>query len=278
MNELTITTRNGCAYIDSREVAEAIGKSHNHLLRDIRGYCLIMGKLSNASNFGRIDFFLESTYVDARMREKPCFLLTKMGCEMVANKLTGERGVLFTAAYVAKFNELEAAERASEMKSLAKPRLSEFNSAVRNVLNGMYYCYAGPERVMGFLSGVYGPIGIEVRAGRGIMEYFSASDIAMLLSVYSKTGRPHAHAVAAIISKLGSWGHHAIAVPYGLVGVAIRYDWSVVNRVRKWIADNNRPRDIPHLGFSYHVVYERPRASCCAGGVIDLNGPGLSGG
>jgi len=271
-HELTITKRNGCAYIDSREVAEAISKNHNHLLRDIRGYCSTMGKLSNASNFGRIDFFLESTYVDARGREKPCFLLSKMGCEMVANKLTGEKGVLFTAAYVAKFNALEAAERAAEIKAQAKPRLSEFNSAVRNVLNGMSYCSAEPKRVMDFLSGVYEPIGIEVKVGYDFMEYFSATDIAILLSVYSETGNPHAHAVAAIISKLGNWGHHAIAVPYGLVGVSIHYDWSVINRVRKWIADNNNPNDIPHHNFFYHVCYERPKAMYCGDDVIDLGG------
>ncbi|MHB9924604.1 hypothetical protein CF091_14060 [Clostridium botulinum] len=30
-----------------------------------------------------------------------------MGCEMVANKLTGSKGVIFTAKYVEKFNEME---------------------------------------------------------------------------------------------------------------------------------------------------------------------------
>src|SRR5699024_12364961 len=45
----------------------------------------------------------------------PCYLLTKQGCEMVANKLTGEKGVLFTAAYVTKFNQME--------KELSQPRV-----------------------------------------------------------------------------------------------------------------------------------------------------------
>lgn len=34
-------------------------------------------------------------------------MLTKKGCEMVANKMTGEKGVLFTAAYVTAFNKME---------------------------------------------------------------------------------------------------------------------------------------------------------------------------
>jgi len=47
-----------------------------------------------------------------------------MGCEMIAHKLIGEKGVLFTAAYVAKFNEMEIAEREAEIKSHARPRLA----------------------------------------------------------------------------------------------------------------------------------------------------------
>ena len=43
MNELKIIKQNGGAYIDSREVAEAIGKNHKDLLRDIRKYITVCG-------------------------------------------------------------------------------------------------------------------------------------------------------------------------------------------------------------------------------------------
>ncbi|MDN9204386.1 phage antirepressor KilAC domain-containing protein, partial [Clostridioides difficile] len=33
--------------------------------------------------------------------------LTKKGCDMVANKMTGEKGIIFTAIYVTKFEEME---------------------------------------------------------------------------------------------------------------------------------------------------------------------------
>ena len=32
-----------------------------------------------------------------------------MGCELLANKMTGEKGILFTARYVKKFNDMEKA-------------------------------------------------------------------------------------------------------------------------------------------------------------------------
>ena len=60
------------------------------------------------------DFFVPSTYLDAQNQERPCYLIAKKGCDMVANKMTGEKGVLFAAAYVTKFEEME--------KELAKPQ------------------------------------------------------------------------------------------------------------------------------------------------------------
>ena len=98
MYDLTVIKQNGGAYIDSREVAELIGKRHCDLLRDIQRYGRYMEK-SFERKIALNDFFLESSYVDAIGRTLPCYLISKMGCELVANKLTGEKGILFTAAY-----------------------------------------------------------------------------------------------------------------------------------------------------------------------------------
>ena len=37
----------------------------------------------------------------------PCYLLTRKGCHIVANRMTGKKGVLFTLAYVNRYNEME---------------------------------------------------------------------------------------------------------------------------------------------------------------------------
>lgn len=104
MKGLTVVSKDGTFVVDSREVAEMVGKAHSHLLRDIAGYVDIL----NQSNFGFVDFFIENTYKDSKGEIRPCYLLTKKGCDMVANKMTGEKGVLFTAAYVIKFEEMES--------------------------------------------------------------------------------------------------------------------------------------------------------------------------
>ena len=103
MSELTIYKKYNKLFVDSREVAKMIDRDHKHLLRDIRSYLTYLGK----SNFGPADFFIESYYTDSQGKPRPHFLLTKKGCDMVANKLTGEKGVLFTASYVSKFEEME---------------------------------------------------------------------------------------------------------------------------------------------------------------------------
>jgi len=101
-----LSTENHYETIDSREVAEIIGKSHAHLIRDIQKYAETLVDFSESKN-GLADFFIESTYYDKQCKPRPCYLLTRKGCEFVANKMTGEKGIKFTAAYINKFHEME---------------------------------------------------------------------------------------------------------------------------------------------------------------------------
>lgn len=113
MNELKVFNFNQVDVVDSREVAKLVEKRHDHLIRDISGYIKILesntpnfGAVGGAPNFGVSDFFIKSSYKSEQNKEMPCYLLTKKGCDMVANKMTGEKGVLFTAAYVTAFEKM----------------------------------------------------------------------------------------------------------------------------------------------------------------------------
>lgn len=101
MNEIIEKTN----IITSMEVAEMIGKDHSKLLRDIRNYA---AQLSEAK-IGLGDFFTENTYLDANNQSRPCFDVTKKGCEFIANKLTGAKGAVFTARYINRFHDMEDA-------------------------------------------------------------------------------------------------------------------------------------------------------------------------
>ena len=85
MKELTVFEHDHVDVVDSRQVAEMVGKNHKDLMRSIREYVETLDR-SIKRNFAPNDFFIESTYKDSIGRTLPCYLLTKKGCDMVANK------------------------------------------------------------------------------------------------------------------------------------------------------------------------------------------------
>lgn len=103
MNDLTVFEQNGQLLTDSREVAMMVEKPHGDLMKSIRGYC----KHLNEGKISSVDFFIESSYTDEKGEERPCFLCTKRGCDMIANKMTGKKGVIFTAKYTTAFEKMQ---------------------------------------------------------------------------------------------------------------------------------------------------------------------------
>ena len=122
--DLTITTNEGkeIYVIDSREVAEMMGKTHSALLKDLQGSkdgkSIGIIPTLEKSNFDLSNYFIESSY-KAGTKEYKCFLCTKLGCEMLGNKQQGEKGILFTAKYVERFNEYEKRLQELSMPSYA---------------------------------------------------------------------------------------------------------------------------------------------------------------
>ena len=94
----------GRSVLNSRDVAGMIGKEHKHLMWDIRTY---INDMQDSPNLDPRQFFIESTYTSDQNKILPCYLLTKQGCEFVANKLTGKKGNQFTAQYVSLFNSMK---------------------------------------------------------------------------------------------------------------------------------------------------------------------------
>ena len=90
----------------SVEVAEMVGKAHNKLMRDIRGY---IEDLKDSPKVDSRNLFVESTYINKQNKEQPCYLVTEKGCEFIANKLTGKKGSEFTAKYVEAFHDMKDA-------------------------------------------------------------------------------------------------------------------------------------------------------------------------
>ncbi|MFK4377686.1 Rha family phage regulatory protein [Bacillus sp. RC218] len=107
-------------FIDSLEVANMTGKRHDHLLRDIDNYMDIF--LTNP-NLGALDYFQKATYLDLKGEPRRKYLLARKGCELVANKMTGEKGILFTVAYIDRFHEMEKAVQQPALPTTYKEAL-----------------------------------------------------------------------------------------------------------------------------------------------------------
>lgn len=103
--------------ITTLEIAEMMEISHSDILKKIegrkdrKGYIQILsqGQMSVA------DYFEKSSYIDAQGKERPCYEVTKLGCDFLANKFTGEKGILFTAKYVKRFDEMEKQIKKAEL-------------------------------------------------------------------------------------------------------------------------------------------------------------------
>jgi len=104
MNQLRIVSKDGKLLADSREIALMLGKSHFHLVRDIDSYINVIDQNPDLDSD---KFFSESIYQSGTGKSYKMYLLTKIGCDMVANKMTGPKGILFTATYVSRFEEME---------------------------------------------------------------------------------------------------------------------------------------------------------------------------
>lgn len=83
--------------------------NHFEVLRKLDGNQKVNGIIPTMTDNKIVvsHYFTESTYEDASGKKNKCYLVTKLGCDFLANKFTGEKGILFTAKYVKRFREME---------------------------------------------------------------------------------------------------------------------------------------------------------------------------
>lgn len=138
--------------LTSMEVAEMIGREHNALLKTIRTFVSHMEKIAECNNAhgeeiaegesahgSKEEYFKESTYEDANGQSRPCFNVTKKGCEFIAHKMNGIKGTEFTMRYIDRFHKMEEAtatpkppENTMELLELHYQALKEVDSKVDN--------------------------------------------------------------------------------------------------------------------------------------------------
>ena len=135
--------------IDSREVARMMGKRHTEILRYIEGD-KNTGVISVAECIvkqGAVlsEYLIESSYLNSNNKKSKCYLITKKGCELLGNKQPGEKGILFSIAYVERFNAME-----KELKSKSEhqhPELTEKQQCILAIYDGGASAVAASKRL-----------------------------------------------------------------------------------------------------------------------------------
>ena len=158
MQDLKVVEQNNEFYIDSREVAEMVGKRHDRLIRDIKGYIEV---LEENPKLGTRNFFEESTYITNQNKIQPCYLLTKKGCDMVANKMTGSKGVMFTAMYVDAFHKMD--EHIKQQAQISTP--TSQLEAIKMFVQIQEEQQAFNQRIENEVTGIRNIVGIETKIG-----------------------------------------------------------------------------------------------------------------
>ena len=200
------------------------------------------------------DFFTESTYKDANNQSRPCFNVTKKGCEFIAHKLTGTKGTEFTARYINRFHEMENVIRDGipEKKSKKKKeKLSSVNQMAKNISGllgkaGVDVKFIAAEVVRIYTDNgypVHSPIITEDK------KLWDCTSIAKELGIMSSSGKPHDKAVAAIIQKLDLFTDEIVRTAYsrnGHDGITVQYKESVFTKIREWLEENRYPTVIEY--------------------------------
>lgn len=181
--------------ISSIEVAEMIGKRHTDLMRDVRRYL----EQFNESNLASVEFFHESTYKDGKGEKRPCYNVTKKGCEFIAHKLTGVKGTEFTARYIERFHDMENTIRQGipeKKSSNDRFRIMEMNA--RSRMAQTYMKLAQVDTLSSAYKNVLVSKASEVLAGEQIIplpaipqrKAYSAKEIGEMFNISSnKVGR-----------------------------------------------------------------------------------------
>lgn len=106
MDKIIKVTNEEITRISSREVSKMLGMTtkdgHSNLVRKIDKMNEIFGSEKITSEI----YWIESSYKN-RGKEYREFLISKKGCEFIANKSTGEKGIIFTHKYMERFDEME---------------------------------------------------------------------------------------------------------------------------------------------------------------------------
>lgn len=133
MTKDEIGFENNTNTITTLEIAEMMEVEHKEILKKLEGTRKPDGSVKQIGiipvltrgNFPLSDYFTLSTYKDSSGKENKCYKVTRLGCDFLANKFTGEKGIIFTARYVKRFDEMERGQIPQDFPSALRAYADE---------------------------------------------------------------------------------------------------------------------------------------------------------
>ena len=105
--------------VTSPQVAEAFGKEHYNVVRDIRATAAKCSESFNALNFELVD------YKDAKGERRPMYVLTKDGMMMLTMGYTTPEAMRIKEAYIMRFNEMDRELAAPKIAGIPIPHFDD---------------------------------------------------------------------------------------------------------------------------------------------------------
>lgn len=101
------------AILEVNEKVDEVKQDLENFKQSVPLYACDMDKIDKINqillnrNIGSVDYWTEGTYKDSTGRKLREYQVTKKGCELIARKTEGEKGILFTVKYMERFELME---------------------------------------------------------------------------------------------------------------------------------------------------------------------------
>lgn len=166
-----------------------------------------------------------------------------------------------TGAYITdKANPEVLRAKADELESL-----SVVNETLKMVMDRIDKLPVAEESKILVMKGILKKAGVDIPIDIAAeQKYYDTKQIGREVGIYSSSGKPHSQAINAILSNIeildtekkdvwesnGSWQ-----------GTVTKYTKDVINKVRKWVSDNNFPIEIKNKKKTFYVEYKLENVS-----------------
>lgn len=218
--------------------------------------------------------FFEATELDSYGRERRVIYMNRDGFTILAMGFTGKKALQFKLKYIEAFNKMEACIKSKQQTKNINSDLEEIKrmNATARVMNATsrqakMYVDMAKDATSTVNKVLLQDKAVEVLSGEKLLEmpelgskFYSASEIAEKLGVYSKSDKPHETAVSQLIKKYIELAKDEVkefpGAKEGWSGAVTKYAEPVIERVQNWLIEFDYPTVIKANGKNYKVKYD----------------------